>query len=186
MKKLAAMVLLVLLLTGCANARQSIDRGMELRSQLLKGQGCSFTADITADYGDVLYSFRLECRGDSAGDLAFTVTEPESIASITGTVSGDGGALTFDDTALEFPLMADGQLTPVSAPWIFLKTLRGGYLAAASQEDDLLRLTIHDSYQADALVLDIWLDGENIPVRGEIFYGERRILSLQIEDFTIS
>ena len=168
MKKVPALLLILLLLSGCANARDQIDRALGLRSRLLQGEGCSFTAGITADYGDQLHTFTLECRGDRQGNLAFTVTEPETIAGITGIISGDGGKLTFDDTALDFPLLADGQVTPVSAPWLLLMTLRGGYLTGAGEEGELLRLAVDDSYEEDALHLDIWLDGEDRPVQADI------------------
>lgn len=185
MKKTAALMLALFLLSGCSNAKKQIDRALGLRTRLLQGEGCSFTAGITADYGDQLYSFTLECRGDSLGNLAFTVTEPESIAGITGSITQEGGRLTFDDTALEFPLMADDQLTPVSAPWLLLKTLRGGYLTGAGQEGELLRLAVDDSYEEDALHLDIWLNESDMPVRADILYDGRRILSLTIVDFQI-
>ena len=184
MKK-AAVLAMVLLLTGCDNARSHIDRGLQLRADLLAADSCSFTAEITADYGDILHSFEMDCTGDSNGDLTFCVIQPDSIAGISGKITDEGGLLTFDDTALEFPLLADGQLSPVSSPWIFLKTLRSGYLTSAGADGELLRLTIDDSYEEDALHLDIWLNGENLPVRADILYDGRRILSLVIRDFRI-
>lgn len=185
MKKAAFGIILLFLLSGCANARQDIDRAMELRSGLLAGAGCDFRASITADYGDTIQSFTMDCRADELGNLSFTVTEPDSIAGITGKLSKDGGALTFDGTALSVPMLADGQLAPVSAPWVFLNTLRSGYLTSAGREEDLLRVSIDDSYEENALQLDIWLNGENLPVRGEILYDGRRILSLVVENFRI-
>lgn len=157
---------------------------MDLRVKLLSS-GCTFDAEITADYGDEIYTFFVACEGDSQGNLAFTVTRPDSIAGITGVIGQEGGKLTFDDTALTFPLLADDQLSPVSAPWILLKTLRGGYLTAAGMEEDLLRLTIDDSYEEDALQLDIWLDGQDCPVRADILYDGRRILALTVTNFQI-
>lgn len=158
---------------------------MNLRVQLLACEAVTFDAAITADYGDSLSSFRLACRGDNDGNLTFEVKEPESISGITGSFTGEKGMLTFDDAALEFPLLADGQVTPVSAPWIFLKTLMGGYLTACSSEGDVTRLTIHDSYEEDALQLEIWLSGEDAPIQGEILYEDRRILTMEIENFQI-
>ena len=184
MKKLSVLLIVLLFLSGCSGKQEELERAMTLRAKLLASE-CSFDAKITADYGDKLYVFAMTCQGDSRGNLAFTVTEPESIAGITGILSQDGGKLTFDDTALAFPLMADDQLTPVSAPWIFLKTLRGGYLASANMEEELLHLTIDDSYEEDALQLDIWLDGQNLPVQSDILYDGRRILTVQVSNFTL-
>lgn len=157
---------------------------MVLRDKLLSHE-CSFDADITADYGDKLHEFSVTCRSDTQGNLSFSVIQPESIAGITGTIEQSGGKLTFDDTALHFELLADGQLAPVCAPWVLLKTLRSGYLTSAGAEGELLRLTIDDSYAEDALHVDIWLDETDVPVRGEILYDERRILSLDVKNFVI-
>lgn len=179
-------MLVLCFLTGCSGAAKEIERGMALRSKLLKATSCTFDAEITADYGDKLYQFSMACQGDAQGNITFTVTAPETIAGITGKIAQSEGRLTFDDAALQFDLMADGQVTPVSAPWILLKTLRSGCLTAAGVEGDLLRLTIDDSYEDDALRLDIWLDAENVPVRGEILYDGRRILSLSVTNFVIA
>lgn len=185
MKKVGVLFLILFLFTGCGGAPKEIERGMALRSSLLAGSGCRFDGKITADYGDYLHIFSVSCQGNGAGDVEFTVTAPESIAGITGSITDSGGELTFDGKALHFDTMADDQITPVMAPWIFLKTLRSGYLTSACVEGDLLRLTIDDSYEEDALQLDIWLDQQDLPIRAEMLYDGRRIVSLEVENFTI-
>ena len=171
-------------MSGCADASNEIRRAMALRDRLLSN-GCSFEVDITADYGDKIHNFSVSCQADDRGDFSFSVIHPESIAGITGTIRDAVGNLTFDDTALCFSLLADDQITPVCAPWIFLKTLRSGYLTAAGAEEEGLWLTIDDSFEEDALHVDVWLDGEDMPVRGEILYDGRRILSLDVKKFTM-
>ena len=184
MKRFACL-LLILFLTGCASAKNEIERGMALRSRLLSAEYCSFDVGITADYGDNLYTFTLSCEANSAGDLTFDVKSPASISGITGRIDAEGGKLTFDDTVLFFDMMADDQISPISAPWVFLKTLRSGYLTAAGMEENYLRLTIDDSYADDALQLDIWLGEGDVPVRCEILHDGRRILSLDVANFQI-
>ena len=183
--KRAALLLILVFLSGCSGENKSLDSAMQLRSRILSADGCTFTAHITADYGDELYTFTLDCRGDESGNLEFSVSEPESISGITGRIGIQGGELIFADTSLEFPLLADGQLSPVGAPWILLKTLRGGYLTSAGAEGELNHIVINDSYEEDAMVLDIWLDGENLPVRADILWEGRRILSVSIENFEV-
>jgi len=172
------------MLCGCSGKEEELDRAVGLRMKLLNS-GCTFDTEITADYGDEIYEFAVSCEADAEGNLAFTVTAPESIAGITGLIDQEGGKLTFNDTALTFPLLADGQVSPVSAPWIFLKTLRGGYLTAAGMEEELLRLTIDDSYEENALQLDIWLNTEDQPIRADILYDGCRILALTVSKFQI-
>ena len=185
MKKCIFWALAFLLMAGCSGPPDEMEIGMELRSKLLQSSVCSFTAEITADYGDKVHTFALDCHSNSEGDLTFTVVEPESISGITGTLSGTGGALVFDETALHFELMADDQLSPISAPWVFLKTLRGGYIASACKENDGILLSIDDSYEDDALRLDIWLDSENTPNQADILFDGKRILSVFVDNFKI-
>lgn len=184
MKRAVGILLLLLTLTGCGADDDALDRAMALRAKLL-GSDCSFDTEITADYGDEICTFSVYCEGNGEGNLGFRVTAPEAIEGITGVIDQGGGKLTFQDTALAFPLLADDQLSPVSAPWVFFTTLRGGYLTAAGMEDELLRLTIDDSYEEDALTVDIWLDETDTPVRAEILYDGRRILTLTISNFQI-
>ena len=185
MKKAGLFAAVFLLLSGCANTTKEIERGMTLRTRLLQSSSCSFHVEITADYGDLLYTFGMDCQGNADGDMTFSVSAPESIAGITGKITQENGSLTFDRQALFFSLLTDDQLSPISAPWILLKTLRSGYLTSACLEEGQLRLTIDDSYEEDALQLDIWLDGQDMPERAEILYDGRQILSLRVTDFRI-
>ena len=180
--KCIALLLAVLLMSGCGGENPELKRAMDLRAKLLTAS-VSFDGEITADYGSEVHTFSVYCEGDSQGNLGFRVTAPETIAGITGRIDNREGKLTYRDTVLAFPLLAEDQLSPVSAPWIFYQTLRGGYLTAAGREDDLIRLTIDDSYEEEALTVDIWLDAEDRPVRAEILYDGRRILTLIIKNF---
>ena len=178
-------VLACILLSGCSAEENGLDTAMELRAQLLKAETVSFRVDISADHGDTLDLFSMECSTDREGSVSFTVTAPDTISGITGKITGERGALTFDDTALYFPLVAEGRLSPVCAPWILMKTLRSGYLRAAGMEGNMLRLTIDDSYEDNALQLDIWLDEGHLPKRAEVLCEGRMILSLDVRNFEI-
>lgn len=184
MKRIFAVVLVLLLLSGCGFDNPGLDRMMTLRARLL-ASSCSFDAVITADYGDKTYSFTLACQGDSSGNVQFEVMQPESIAGITGVIRNEGGFLTFDNAALAFELLADDQLSPVSSPWILLRTLRGGYVTACGENETGLQLSIDDSYEEDALHLQIQLSSADIPVFAEILYNGRRIIAMQVENFQI-
>lgn len=185
MRKCAVLVLLLLFLTGCSGSADEMETGMKLRSKLLQSSECSFRATVTADYGDRIHIFAMTCESDPEGDVAFTVTEPETLSGITGKLSGEGGKLTFDDTALHFELLAEDQLSPISAPWILIRTLRSGYMASACREDGEIRLSVDDSYEENPLRLDIWLNTQSEPVRADILYDGRRILSVAVDDFEI-
>lgn len=182
MKRLLSMVVLLIILCGCDGEDKCLQRGMQLRENML-GHNCSFVADITADYGDKSYTFSVGCTADTSGNLSFVVISPESISGIAGKITSESGFLTFDDAVLAFPLLADGEVSPISAPWLLTKTLRGGYLASAGMDGEYLLLTIYDSYEEDALQLDIWVDEQNQPIRGDILWQGRRVLSLDVKEF---
>lgn len=185
MRRLWILVAMVLLL-GCSEGTSEMDRGMALRQQLLSCNGCSFTAQIDADFGDKTYTFTLDCQGKADGSLAFSVVMPETISGIRGILSAAGGKITFEeDRAVAFPMLAEGEVTPVSAPWLLYNTLRSGYLAACGKEGEQLRLTLNDSYEEEALQVDVWLDGEDRPEAAEILWEGRRILSIRVADFRI-
>ena len=186
MKKVLSLLLTGLLLTGCAAAPKEMDRALALRTKLLQASACTFDAEVTADYGDKLYTFGMNCSADAKGELSFRVCAPESISDITGRVSRQGGALTFDQTALHFSLLADDQLSPVSAPWILMKALRGGYITSAGMDGELLRVSVNDSYDDDALNLDVWLDAGDVPQKADICYDGKRILSIRVENVVFS
>ena len=156
MRKIGTLVVLAVLLQGCS-ADQAMEEALAVRSRLLSS-GCSFRCEITADYIDYVEEFTLECTVTQEGTLEFTVTEPEAIRGIRGTVDAREGALVFEDLVLGFPLLADERLSPLAAPWILVHTLRAGCITACVREEEGLHLTVDDSYGNDPLTLEIYLD----------------------------
>lgn len=183
MKRVLIFLLGLLLLTGCRAEDEAMEQVLLCRQQLNSAQGCEFDAYITADYGDKLYTFTLACRADAGGEVEFTVVDPESIRGINGRIDGAKGALTFDDQALAFSLLADGELSPVTAPWLLLKTLRSGYIHGCSRDEEYTYALIHDSYEADALQAQIWFNRESVPTNADFLWQGRRILSLEVKNF---
>ena len=162
-----------------------MDSALEFRSTLTSADGCSFDAHITADYGDQTYTFAMGCEFNAYGDLQFIVSQPESISGISGTIDSNGGALTFNDTALAFPLMAGERLSPVGGPWLFVKAMRSGFISSAGYEDNHLRLMVEDNYRQGGFVSNILLDHTGTPVCCEIYWNGRRILTITVENFRI-
>lgn len=183
MKRLVGLIMVVLLLCGCSSDDAQMERALTLRGKLQRA-AVGFDAEIVADYGDKTYTFSMNCQADTTGNMKFTVTKPQTIEGISGTVTKGTGKLTFDDKVLAFDVLADGLISPVSGPWVMIETLRGGYLTSCAQEGDALRLTIDDSYAEKALHLDVWLDAQDLPKYCEVFWNGRRLLSIQVSSFT--
>lgn len=184
MKRLLVIMLVLICLSGCDSDGSGMDRALKIREQMITGKGYRFTANITADYGDKIYTFVLDCSSEGKDTLHFKVISPDSISGISGSISGKGGSLTFDDQVLMFEMLADGQITPVSAPWLFIKSLNSGYIKGCTTTDDGLFLQIDDSYLEDAMQLDIRINDRDVPVFVEIIWKNKRIISMEVEDFT--
>ena len=183
MKRFVILLLLSTLLVGCAVSPDPVKEGMNLRQRILNSSGCEFDAVIIASYSDCSYTFTLDCMTDASGDLTFTVKDPESISGISGTVTSAGGDLRFDDTVLGFDPVADGLLSPVGTPWLFMKVLRGGYLHAVQEEESGLCLILDDTYRSEDVRAEIMVNTDLVPTQCEIYWKGKRYLSMDVRNF---
>ena len=182
MKRIIILLLMMVMLCGCSGGAEQMDRAMALRGRIQQKE-VTFDAVVTADYGDKVHTFSMECHADILGNVKFKVTEPENIAGISGTIAKGSGKLTFDDQVLAFDILADELISPVSGPWVLMQTLRSGFLTSCSTEGELLRVAIDDSYEENALHLEVWLDSNDIPTQCEIYWQGRRLLSMDVKNF---
>lgn len=180
MKKLLVFCLPLFLL-GCPARDTAMEEALALRGRLL-GSDCGFQCTITVDYGDTLESFTLDCESKTDGTLTFTVTAPESISGITGHVASEGAALTFDDQVLALPLPQTG-VSPLLAPWSLMQALRKGCITSVARTQEGVQLCVDDSYGDSALNLEIWTK-DDVPQSAQISKDGRRIVSMEVEDFT--
>ena len=183
MKHVIAVILFAILLNGCDRSENPIDNALNLRNNILSSNGTNFSAFITADYQDAIYTFELACSEDKEGNLSFTVNAPKSIAGITGILTDDQYALTFDDKVLAFPPLSDGEISPVAAPYFFMKALRSGYVSGCESEGDGYCIYIDDSFLNNQMHIQVISDINMIPVRAEIICNNFRVLSLDISNF---
>ena len=126
----------------------------------------------------------MECIADDKGFIRFSVTEPESISGITGYIDGNVGKLTFDDQVLLFPMLADGYISPVCTPFLMYQCLKGGYIHTAAEMEEGYYMVYHDSFAGEPLQLDLWTDKANNPISAEILWKGRRILTVDVRNFS--
>ena len=88
------MMCLCLLLGGCGGRSQGVSPAIAFRASLVQAGGCSFRAELTADYGDYVVPFALDCETEVNGPTHFTVAAPETLAGITAAVDETGGTVT--------------------------------------------------------------------------------------------
>ena len=185
MIRCVAVLLIACILSGCGIKDDFLDQALELREKIIVSDGCTFETTITADYGDMLYTFQMDCIVDSEKNVMFTVTAPETISGVTGMISKDSSELTFDDTALAFPILADDQLTPVCVPWVFVNALTSGYISGCSKEAIGFCLYIDDNIVERPLHLEVFLDETLNPYRVDLFWNQQRVISADIHNFII-
>ena len=182
MKCLSFLLALFVFLSGCGDPNDSIEEALQIRSRLNEN-GCEFLAKIVADYSSSIYEFDLLCNVDVTGQLSFEVKKPETISGIKGMFDSSGGKLTFDDKMLAFAPLCEGIVTPVSAPWIFLSAMKGGYIIAVEDLTDGYRLQYEGTYEGNVMKIHITVNADWIPIFAEIYWEECRVIHMIIDDF---
>ena len=185
MKRIIAVFLVSIFLSGCGHSNAELDNALALRNKINSAKKCSFNAIITAEYDDTINSFELKCETADNDTLCFEVVAPDTIAGITGMVSQSNGNLTFDDEILAFELIVDGRLSPVSAPWLLLRMLKSGYIVACGNEGEGSHIQIEDTYSGEKILIDLYTDRSNLPIRADLIWNGKRTLSIVIHSFSV-
>lgn len=185
MRRVLFVFLAVMLLGGCSNDKVRMEQALAFRNAVLAANECTFSAVVTTDYGDSIYTFGMACTSKKDGTVHITITEPETIKGITCTVAGKNGKILFDDKAVLFETLADGQITPVISPWLFMKAIRGGYIAYSGVKEKQMELRIDDTFSDTPFCTEIYFNENNMPVFAEILWQGRRIVSMEINNFSI-
>ena len=184
MRRIGSIILTILLLCGCSHQNDHMEQELSLRDSIINSNGCSFDVTVTADFQDVYYTFGMSCKSDTIGNVTFEVTAPDSIRGITGIVTAKDGKLTFDDQILLFSTLAEGQVSPVSAPWLFINTLKSGYINGCAYDNGEMLLQIDDSYANDTMKQNILIDN-GVPTFVEIIWSGRRVVTMDVKAFRI-
>lgn len=184
--KLAAVLMILLCLLSACGSKEtaSLQTPMDFRAQLLEAGACTFRAEITADYGDAVYQFTVDCECATDGTATVTVLEPQSIAGITARITAGGDELGFDTMAVAFEPLAGGKAAPVCAPSLTVDAWTNAYIRAAGQEGECLRVTYERGYDAEQLTVDCWFNEKNVPICAEICYNNQTVLKLDISQFS--
>ena len=168
------------------SAKRPAQPPLTFRTALLQSGGCSFTAAITADYGESAASFTLDCVFSPEAGASVTVTEPESIAGIQAQVKDTAASVSYDGMQLGLGSLANGNLAPLAAPYVLGQCWAGEYIDATGTEDGLLRTTYRMGYEEKELVVDTWFSQEPLtPVRAEISFEGRMVLRADISAFSM-
>lgn len=173
------------LLGGCSGQSKQMQEVLAFRAMLLGGGGCSFQAEVEAQYDAYHSTFLLQCQYDAAADtLDFTVLEPESIAGITGQIAQDRRTLSFSDLALEMELLAEETVSPVALPQIISQSWAKSYIASAGTDRDYLVAVFQNGYEDDTIKIETWFE-QGLPVWADVWYEGDCQASVRITEFTV-
>lgn len=181
MRKFLSLLLLPLLLCGCGKSESTVSEAIAFRAALVEAGGCSFRADVRADFGDTVQDFSLDCTADAEGTTAFTVLKPETLAGITATVTQQGGQVTYDGMAMDFGLLANGNVSPAAAPAIAVNCWLSAYIVSAATGETVYQ----QDFDEKALTVTTRFEN-NIPFFAEVCYNQQRVLELTLSDFAFA
>ena len=178
-------LMISLLLTGCGNGGAE----RKLRTQQEKAAGAaelSFTAEITAELSEEVFSCTLACTADAEGVTA-ELLAPESLAGIRARVGNGETRLEYENLALSMGTAGLEHISPVSAAPLLAEALRSGFLRRCWTEKDGERTLIAaEIYVTDDAELSLWFDGETMaPVHGEFYQNGSMVLRCEIRDFIL-
>ena len=182
-KLLALMTALSLTLCSCGVGQTAEEKALELQEEYAAWDTLTITADVTADYGDRVYDFKLRYTGnDTEGTIE--VLEPEAIAGLTATVSPDGSSLSFDGAELSLGELSSDGLSPMDCLPMMIEQWSKGFVDRAETDSingtDTLAVTYTVSENE---YLITWFEADtNLPVRAEIYFDGSMVICCEFEN----
>lgn len=134
----ALMMTLILPLSACGgrgSGDEAEERLAELRGKYLEMTACSGHADLTADYGQRVYTYGVDFTWTREGETLLTLTAPENVAGTVARVSAGETALEYDGVMMETGPLNTAGLSPIDAIPALLSYAREGFAAECVLEE---------------------------------------------------
>lgn len=191
----AQMIILALvLLAGCGRnggtGSEAEELALEIRAEYIGMTALSAGLEVTADYGERVYTYGMALTWGQEEGTSLTLTAPEEVAGITLRVKEGETALEYDGIRLETgPLSEDG-LSPVDAVPALLKQVREGFIAECCTEQlgerEALRVCyrVPDAQPGTGAETTVWFDtATHGLLRGEMAVDGFTVLQCVFSDF---
>ena len=178
MKRIAPVIMCLVLLCGCADTgEKELIRFVEHTAH---AEEVSFTADVRAEYDDKTARFKLRYEHDGDGS-AVTVLEPDILAGIKARLAGERLILEYEGAMLDIGTLPDARLSPMSALPLMMRAIRNGHVEITWVEDERIaaRIVPEDDY-----AVTLWLSSSLVPESAEISYKERSVVFIEISDWS--
>lgn len=144
---------------------------------------------ITSDLGDSTLTYEMDYVHEKEDADSFTLTAPESIAGISGTIAGTDSAqfvLQYSNTELDDIMPRQAGLTPADGLFFVVADLRNAEPVQQWQETingiktEVVRYENGDTKTAR----QVWLRPDNLqPIYAEAYDNGQRVLTMRITDY---
>ena len=177
----------ILCMSGCEKEGDVMQNALDFRASVLNAAVCTYEGNITANYGDRMYTCTAQCQySPSELTAVMTLTAPESISGIVATTTSDSGVVEFEDVAVEFGELGNGNVAPMELSQLVGDAWTKGWIESVSQEGEDWLYTYRLGYDEEELVIYTRLTPQKIPYAVEIYENDTCILEVDIGDFSIS
>lgn len=169
-KILSLFISFILSLSACSVPVSPEQNMQKIRKFLYSYKSINLTADITADYGDKIFTYSVKYSG-SDEDGVIEITAPDSIAGLHINVSSeDGIKLEYDGAVLDTGKLYEDGLSPVDAIPVLLSQWEQGYISECSSErHDGINCTAATIIVSDSVFIRTWFDCDSyLPLYAEI------------------
>ncbi len=184
------MISLALVLTACGGQGgegSARERAGAIQSQYQDMESFSVQVELTADYGQRIYTFGLTAEGDGE-ETVLTLTQPELLAGVTARTDGEDNVLEYDGLILETGPLDEEGLSPLSAIPVMLAAAGEGYITECLwAEEDVLQVRLGDPERVSGQGREIllWFASDTgALIQGEIWSDGARVIQCAYTDFT--
>ena len=178
---LSALMISLLLLTGCSSSREEAKVG-QFRTEFAECQQICFLAELRTDDGTSAADYTLRCSRQGE-ETVMELLEPELISGVTARITGKNAVLEFDGLSFAAGSIGTGNISPMEIPSVLLDGLKSGIASEICREIWAEQSAIGFSVDmGDGLMLRILL-AENAPTP---LYGELSLDGLRIAECQIS
>lgn len=188
-------LMMTLLLAGCGSGKGEggpQQQALATRTAYLKADGYTAKLDVTADYGQRVYTYCVDVTVAGA-ESVLTVTAPEELAGVTARLTDGQSQLEYDGAVLETGPLSDDGLTPLGAVPALLECARTGFIDSCGMErlgeGDTLRVLCRDPEVAagQGREISLWFDPvSHALVQGEITVDGYRVILCEFKQFSLN
>ena len=184
---------LCLALTACgggAGISPAEQLALDIRGELLETAGCTAQLELTADYGQRVYTYGIDLSWQREGETVLTITAPENVAGITARILEGETALEYDGMRVETGPLDGSGMSPVDAVPVLLDYAEGGFIAACGmetlEEQEVLRVDCREPEAAAGTGREcsLWFDpSTHALLRGELSQNGFTVIQCVFTEF---